>query len=209
MHGPPPLLTFALMGLGVLGLLGLLAQVAGRGRPAPGAGGEAVLVRHSPAFRLSAFVAALALPVGLTIFFTIYPPTREETVYVLGAYAAVVSGTLALYWEAVRYYVFATRQGIECRSAWRGARYFAWDDVREVTFNPAAGWFSFAAWDGDRIRVHWTALGVRDLLRLVEAHVPAALVQPARPGWERLGRPLARPADEPVLEARRPWRRGE
>jgi hypothetical protein len=197
------------MAVGVLGLLGLLALAAGRGRPAPTAGGDEVLVRHSPGFRLFAFLGALALPVGLTVFFTIYPPTRDETVYVLGTYAAVVAGTLALYWEAVRYYVFATRQGIECRSAWRGARYFAWDDVREVTFNAAAGWFAFQAWDGDRIRVHWTALGVRDLLHLVEAHVPAGVVQKARPGWDRLGRPLARPWDEPVLEARRPWRRGE
>jgi hypothetical protein len=209
MNRSPSLLTFALMAVGVLGLLGLLALAAGRGRPVPGGGDQSVLVRHSPGFRLSAFLAALGLPVGLTILFTIYPPNRDEAVYVLGAFALVVPTTVALYWEAVRYYVFATPQGLECRSPWRAARYFAWDDVREVTFNPAAGWFAFEAWDGDRIRVHWTAVGVRDLLRLVEMRIPAALVQKARPGWDRLGRPLPRPWDEPVLEARRPWRRGE
>jgi hypothetical protein len=209
MHGPSPILTFGLMAVGVLGLLGLLAAAAGRGRPVPTAGELAVLVRHSPAFRAFAFLATLAFPIGLTVLFSLYPPGRDETGYVLLAYAATVVVTVALYWEAVRYYVFATPQGIEGRSPWRGARYFAWDDVREVTFNPAAGWFAFEAWDGDCIRVHWTAVGVRDLLYLVEAHVPAAVVQKARPGWERLGRPVPRSADEPVLEARRPWRRGE
>jgi hypothetical protein len=204
----PPLLTFGLMAVGVLGLLGLLAVIAGRGRPEPVRGDPSVLVRHSPGFRLFAFLAALGFPVGLTILFTVYPPNRDEAVYVLVAFAVVVPATVALYWEAVRYYAFATAEGIEGRSPWRGARYFAWDDVREVTFNPAAGWFAFAAWDGDRIRVHWTAVGVRDLLPFVEAHVPAAIVQKARPGWERLGRPLPRPRDEPVLEARPPWRRG-
>ncbi|HKB05454.1 MAG TPA: PH domain-containing protein [Gemmataceae bacterium] len=205
----PPLLTFALMAVGVLGLLGLLAVTAARGRPIPAAGQPSVLVRHSPGFRLFAFLAALSLPVGLTILFTIYPPNRDETAYVLGAFVVVVPLTVALYWEAVRYYVYATAQGIEGRSPWRGARYFAWDDIREVTFNPAAGWFAFQAWDGDRIRVHWTAVGVKDLLHLVETHIPAAMVQKARPGWDRLGRPLPRPSNEPVLEARRPWRPGE
>src|SRR5438046_371432 len=113
MYGPSPVLTFGLMAVGVLGLLGLLAQAAGRGRPEPGPGGDAVLVRHSLAFRLCAFLAALALPVGLTVLFTAYPPGREETRYVLGAYAAVVVVTVAVYWKAVRYYVFATSQGIE------------------------------------------------------------------------------------------------
>ncbi|MBO0699719.1 MAG: PH domain-containing protein, partial [Zavarzinella sp.] len=182
---------------------------AARGRPVPTAGEIAVLVRHSPAFRAFTFLATLTFPIGLTILFSLYPPARGETGYVLLAYGSVVVATVALYWEAVRYYVFATPQGIECRSPWRGARYFAWDDIRTVTFNPAAGWFAFEAWDGDRIRVHWTAVGVRDLLHLVETHVPAGMVQRARPGWERLGRPMPRSADEPVLEARRPWRRGE
>ena len=208
MPGLSPTLTYGLIALGVLGVLGLLAAVARRDRPLP-TGPDEVLVRHSPGFRLFTSLAALGFPLGLTVLFTLFPPPRAEARYALGAFLVIVALTLAFYWEAVRYYVFATRQGIEGRSAWRGTRYFAWGDVQEVTFNHAAGWFAFRAWDGDRIRVHWSALGVADLLRLVETHVPANVLQKARPGWERLGRSLARPWDEPVLEARPPWRHGD
>ena len=170
-----------------------------RGRPVPTAGGLAVLVRHSPAFRAFAFLATLAFPIGLTVLFSLYPPGRDETGYVLLAYAATVVVTVALYWEAVRYYVFATPQGIEGRSPWRGARYFAWDDVREVTFNPAAGWFAFEAWDGTASASIGRPLASEICSTWWQAHVPAAVVQKARPGWERLGRPVPRSADEPVL----------
>jgi hypothetical protein len=204
MRGLSPLVAQGLIVLGVLGLLGLLAWSARRGRPEPGP--NSLLIRHSPAFRLTALFTVLAAPLVLVFAMAVFPPLREEARYVLLAFAVALAVTLPVYWESARYYALVTPQGIEGRSPWRAARYFAWDDIREVRFNPAAGWFAFEAWDGDHIRVPAAAANVSDLLRTVETYVPTTVLKKARTGWERVGRPFPRPADEPVLEARPPRR---
>jgi hypothetical protein len=204
MRGLPPALAHLFIVFGVLGLLGLLTWSARRGRPDPGPPG--LLIRHSAAFRLSALMTALAVPVALLLALAVFPPLREEARYALLAFTVVLVMTLPMYWEAARYYVYATAHGLEGRSPWRAARYFAWDDIREVTFSPATGWFTFRAWDGDRIRLPATGVGVPELLGMVETHVPSAILKQARMGWERVGRPFPRPRDEPILEARPPRR---
>jgi Bacterial PH domain len=204
MRGLSPALAYTLIMVGLAGLLALLAWSARRGRPAAGPGG--LLIRHSTAFRVTALVTALAIPVTLMIAYSILPPVREEGRYVLIAFAVILAVTLPMFWEAARYYVFADAHGLECRSPWRAPRYFAWDDVREVTFSPATGWFAFRGWDGDRIRVPATAAGVPDLLRIVETHVSPSVLKRARAGWGRVGRSFPHLPDEPTLEARPPRR---
>jgi Bacterial PH domain len=204
MRGLSPLLAHGLILVGLVGLLGLLAWSARRGRP--DAGPTTLLIRHSSAFRLTTLLIALAMPVALMLAYSILPAVREEGRYVLAAFSIVMAVTLPMFWEAARYYVFVTPHGLECRSPWRAPRYFAWDDVRQVTFNSATGWFAFRAWDGDRIRVPSAAAGVPELLRMVEAHLSPSALKKARAGWERVGRAFPRLLDEPLLEAKPPRR---
>src|SRR5687768_786457 len=81
MRGLSPTLAQGLIILGLVGLLGLLAWSARRGRPDAGPGG--LLIRHSAAFRMSALLTALAVPIGITLAFAVFPPLREEARYAL------------------------------------------------------------------------------------------------------------------------------
>lgn len=201
-------LTPGLIAISVVGLLGLMAWAARRGRPRPGPDDHTVLFRHNGVFRWFAYVTAFGIPVGLTALVIAFPPKAEEVWYALGAYVLFAGLTLPLVWEASRFYLLATPEGLESRSPWRGLRFLAWEDVERVTFSQANAWFVFHGRDGTVIRVHMFVGGLTDLLRLTELRVPAGALKGARMGYERLGRPFPRQPDQPVLEARpprRPW----
>ena len=132
--------------LGLIGLLGLLAWAARRGRP--DAGPPTILIRHSSAFRLTTLLTAVAIPTVLMLAFAVLPPVREEGRYVLALFGVVMAVTLPMYWEAVRYYVFATPHGLECRSPC-ALRAISPGRHSRGHIQPTTGWFAFRAWDGD------------------------------------------------------------
>ena len=204
-----PLLPHAFIALGVLALLGLMALAGSRGRPAPSTSGPSVLFRHNPIFRGFAYVSAFGIMAGLTGIVYVYPPHGHEIWYILGLYLFFAALTLPLVWEVSRFFVFVTPDGLIARSAWRGGRTIAWDDIGEVRFSTLNAWFAFRSTNGDEIRAHAFVAGLRDLVRLVELRVPTRVLKKARVGYERLGLPFPELNDEPVLEARPPKRPGE
>lgn len=204
-----PAMTYGLIVVAVTVLLALMAWAGRHGRPRPGADEHTLLFRHNAVFRWFAYLSTIGIPLGLTALVTLIPPRGEEVWYVVGIYAGFALLTLPLFWEAIRYYVLVGPEGIVCRSAWRGTRFIAWDDLREVSFSTANAWFIFRARDGTTIRVHMFVSGLSDLLRLVELRVPADRMRNAKPGYDRVGRPFPKVSDDPVLEPRRPRRRDE
>ena len=209
MFRPVPLLPFVLITTCAVMLALLTAASAGRGMPRALPGTHSLIVRHSPVFRWTVLAMAVLSPVGLTVGLRYFPPLRTDVPYLLAVYLIAAAVLTPLVWEASRFYVFATPDGLEGRSAWRGVRTIDWDDLDEVRFSPLHAWFEFRDRTGQTIRVFGFAAGVGELLRMTEYHVPAGVLSRARAGYLRLGRPFPPQPDEPVLEARRPRRAGE
>src|SRR4051794_23712974 len=204
MFRPVPLLPFVLIaGCAVLLVL-LTAASARRGLPRPLPGDRAVVVRHNHVFRWSVLAIAVLVPVGLTVLLRFVPPVRPDVPYLLGLYLVFTGIMVPLVWEAGRYYLLATPDGLEGRSAWRGTRVLGWDDLERVGYSALNACFEFRGRDGQTIRAFTFAAGLNDLFRLVEARVPSALLTPARAGYARVGRPFPALPEEPVLEARQP-----
>ena len=206
---PIPFQPFVLIaGCAVLLAL-LLATTARNGMPRPRPGDRVVLVRHNPLFRAVVLGLAVLVPAGLTVFLYFQPPARPDVPLVLGLYLVSAGLSTLFVWEAGRFYLLATPVGLEGRSAWRGLRVIAWDDLEAVAYSPPNAWFEFRGRAGERVRAMTFADGVHDLLRVVEENVPAEALVGARAGYNRIGRRFPGLPDEPVLEARRPRRVGE
>jgi len=209
MYRQVPFLPFVLVaGCAVL-LAVLTAASARRGLPQPAPGDRAFLVRHNPLFRWIVLGLAVLLPAGLTGFLYFYPPVRPDVPFILGLYLVAAGLSTLLVWEAGRFYLLATPEGLEGRSGWRGVRFMPWDDVEAVVYSPLNAWFEFCGRSGELVRAMAFAAGMHELLRIVESHVPAEALTGARKGYFRLGRRFPGLPDEPVLEARRPRRVGE
>jgi hypothetical protein len=204
MYRHVPLLPFVLIaGCAVLLVL-LTAASARRGLPRPLPGGRAVVVRHNHVFRWSVLAIAVLAPVGLTVVLRFVPPVRTDVPYLLGVYLVFTGIMVPLVWEAGRYYLLASPDGLEGRSAWRGTRVLRWDELEGVGYSALNACFEFRGRGGRTIRAFTFAAGLHDLFRLIEAHVPPALLTRARAGYARVGRPFPPLPDEPVLEARAP-----
>lgn len=209
MFRPVPYQPFVLLA-GCAVLLALLtAASARRGLPRTLPGDRVVLVRHNPMFRAVVLGLAVLLPAGLTVFLYYYPPVRPDVPFILGLYLVSAGLSTLFVWEAGRFYLLATPIGLEGRSAWRGLRVVAWDDLEAVAFSRLNNWFEFRGRSGARVRAMTFAAGLNDLLRVVEDNVPAEALTGAQTGYNRLGRRFPGLPDEPVLEARRPRRVGE
>ena len=206
MRGLPSLVPHALMTIAVLGMVGLMVWAGQQGRPRHAPGPHQLLLRYNALFRWFTYLAAIGIPVGLTALLYFQPPRGIERWYVLGLDLTIAALTLPLVWEASRFYLFANPDGLESRSAWRGSRFLAWDDIQEVRYSTMNSWFVFRATNGDKIRVSGFVAGLKSLLALVEQRLSAATLKKARTGYDKLGRPFPPLRDEPVLEARAPRR---
>jgi hypothetical protein len=204
MFRPVPLLPFLLIAGSAALLAVLTATSARQGVPRPLRGEHVLVVRHSPVFRWSVLLAAVLIPFGLTVALRYYPPRRVDVPTFLGLYLVATGLLVPLVWEAGRFYVLATADGLEGRSGWRGVRVIVWDDVEAVSYRPLLGGFEFRGRDGATIRATAFAAGLAELFRLVEANVPPGALKRARAGYARIERPFPALPDEPVLEARPP-----
>jgi hypothetical protein len=199
-----PALSYGLIAIGVIAILGLMAWAARRGRPSPGPNDNSVIFCYNFVLRGFAFFAAFGIPTGVTILVFLFPPRGVEVWYVAGVYALFAALSLPLYWETSRFYVLITPEAIERRSPWFSYRSIAWEDIAEVSFSSVNAWFIFLSKNGEKIRVHTLITGLDDLLRLVELRIPAERLRKARVGYERVRRQFPHLPDQPILEARRP-----
>jgi hypothetical protein len=207
MNHQAPLMPFLEIAVGAMVLALLVALLARRGLPRPAAG--AFLVRHGPVFRWITVGAAVLVPTGMTVVLAVYRPGRAEMPFLLGLYGLFAGLVVVAIWEAGRFYLLATAEGLRGRSAWRGTSVVRWDDLGAVTFRPLTGCFEFVGRDGARIRAHGLISGLSELLAVVECRVPADALRPARSGYARVARTFPPLPGEPLLEARRPRRPGE
>lgn len=204
MRGLVPLISHGMITLAVVGLLALFAWAGRQGRPRPAPDASTLLLRYRLLFRWFAYAIAFGIPAGLTVAVYLHPPRAEERWLVLGLYLLFGALTLPLVWEASRYYLFVTSEHLEARSAWRGTRVLAWDDVDGLSYSPINSWFVFSAANGEKLRVSAYVGGLKSLLAVAETHLPPVALKGARSGYARLGRTFPPLLEEPVLEARSP-----
>ena len=135
MFRPVPLVPFVLIsGCAVLLVL-LTAAAARRGVPRLLPGHPSAVVRHNHVFRWSVLAVAVLVPVGLTVLLRFVPPVRPDVPYLLGLYLVFTGVMVPLVWEAGRYYLLATPDGLEARSAWRGIRAVGWEELEVVGYS--------------------------------------------------------------------------
>jgi hypothetical protein len=177
----------------VTGFLGLLVWAAERGKPTIDPTTGDMIFRHSAVFRWFTIVMAFGVPLAITILLLFKPPQNEREVYaVFGLYVGFALLTLPLLWEAVRFMLVLSSEGITCKSPWRGTRFIPWQDVEEITFHGTNSMFMIHAQDGYRFRVVTFVPGLTQFLAKCEQHLPITALNPARDGYARLQRPFPR-----------------
>jgi hypothetical protein len=195
---------FGLIVAGPVVVLGLFLWVAQRGKPKVDRETGALLFRHSVLLRGFALVAAFGIPLALTVLVLLSPPKKEGDVYaVAGLYGLFGVLSAPLLWEALRFALVVSPEGLECRSPWRGLRFLAWDEVAEVSFSAMNSWFVIRAEGGWKFRVSLLVPGLNAFLEQCEKHLPPEALVKAAPGYARLGRPL--PGENLPDRPKEPW----
>jgi hypothetical protein len=180
----------------VFGVLTLLLWAAKRGRPSADERRGVLLFRHSAIFRGFALVTAGGIPMVLTVLVFVFPPKDEGDVgAIVGVHVLVIALTWPLLWEALRFGVMLSPEGLDCRSPWRGSRFLRWEEVRAISWSDMGSWFIIHARDGYRFRVPSLAAGLDRFLACCEEHLRPDQLEPALTGYVRVGRKM--PAAEP------------
>ena len=76
-------------------------------------------------------------------------------------------------------------EGLESRSAWRGTRFIAWDDLYDVRYSSINSWFVFRGTSGEKIRVTGFVAGLPALLGFVEMRLPATALRTRVPATRK------------------------
>jgi hypothetical protein len=185
-----------IIGLIVVGFLGLLMWAAERGKPKVDSDGT-LIFRHSLLFRCFSVFMAVAVPVGIIVLAILKPPQKESEFWAMMGLCIGFAVLIApLLWESLRFALFVSPEGIECRSPWRGSRFLPWKDVEEVSFRASNSWFVIRAKDYYKFRIHILVPGLSQFLEQCEQHLPPGALDGAEAGYRRVGRPFPQTEDE-------------
>lgn len=204
MQGSIPILLPALVALSICVVLGLLAFLAGRFRPAPSLEHGRAVFRYRFLLRSFVFFAAAFLPTAVTFLVLLLPPDRLGPLIIGGAYLFAAMVCLPSVWESVWYYVEIDANQITHRSAWRGPRSIRWDEISTVTYSGFNMWFMIRFENDEKIRIPIFVGNLKEFLLRMEQHLPAEALRQARKGYEKIGRAFPALLNDPVLEARPP-----
>jgi hypothetical protein len=183
---------FLIVAVPVIGFLGLLMWAAQRGRPVEGPGGTLVF-RHGLLLRGFAMVMAFGIPLGITILVLFNPPKKEgDLTAIVCLYALFGVLSAPLLWEAMRFSLTVSPEGLDCRSPWRGHRFLPWEEVKEVSYNATNSWFVIRARDGWKFRPSILVPGLAKFLEACERRLPLSALANAEEGYRRVRRPFPR-----------------
>lgn len=184
-----PLLFLALAVVLGVGFVWLLFATARRGRPATDPATGALTFRHGTPLRWFAVFALFGAETLFGVWAVVYPPQSPRTAVPLavGAAALGLAGAL-LCWEAYRFAVTTSPEGLDCRSPWRGRRVVPWEGIVRVEFSAANAWFAVRFADGRSFRVPAVVPGVGRFLEECERHLKPDQLRPAKGGYPLVGR---------------------
>jgi hypothetical protein len=186
----------------VLGFLGLLYRVAQRGRPKLDAGTGVVWFRHSAIFRGFALMVAVGVPLALTALIVFKPPrNRVEVLAIIGLFGLFGSLGGPLIWEALRFALGVSKDGLDCRSPWRASRFVPWNRVEGLSYNTTNSWFIIHTKDRWNFHISILVPGLSIFLTRCEQHLSTANLVKAKSGYSLVGREF--PRAERTRRARR------
>lgn len=176
------------------GVIALVIQIflvwaAVTGSPRLDPTGDRLLFRHSPVFRKMAILFAILIPFIFALCFVTRPPqTPKELAAAIGVSAFVWLLGIVLLWEAFRFGIAASADGLDCNSPWRKDRFFKWSDIQEVSYSTFNRWFVIRGKDGSTFHVPWFIAGIHRFLEMCELFLPSELLVKAKKGYDDVGR---------------------
>lgn len=175
----------------VVGLLGLLIWLAQRGQPRADPHAGTLVFSHGLLVRGLAVVLAFGVPLGITAVVVLLPPDDPVAYWpIFGLYGLFLLVGATLLWEAMRYALTASSQGLDCRSPWRGGRFLTWDEIQEVSYSTLSSWFVIQAKDSWKFRVSILVPGLSQFLEQCERYLPPSALRKAETGYGIVRRPF-------------------
>lgn len=176
----------AIVGAVVCFFITLLMGAAARGAPATDSIHGLLVFRHHIVLRIFAFVAAIGIPLALTVLVIINPPGRQRVPIVLMIYGLFAVITAPLLWPTWRYYLKIGPEGMESRGSWWGREKLNWNEIEKVSYSAVCGWFTVYGTNRRKILIP----GLPVFLEECEKHLPPQAMAPAAVGYAALGRKL-------------------
>ena len=178
-------LSLAIPPLAIGGYVFLVNWKARNGRPrAQGNSGDLVF-NYGWAVR----IVAMSLVVGIFAIgglATYEHPAKNATelslLCVVFGFFLIPVGTLL--WEAMRFSIVVSGDGLHFRSAWRRGFFVAWPEITEVFYDPAMWWFVIRSSQGQTIHVSRYVAGIGKFVGEVTRRLqPSGLREPNAPGF--------------------------
>jgi endonuclease/exonuclease/phosphatase family metal-dependent hydrolase len=155
-------------------------------------------LRHGLLFRAYACGLFLGLELLLGSLVLFFPPESSLAIGLLVAAALItlVFGVI-LMWDASRFALTVTSQGLECRSPWRGPRTILWSEIERISFSIENLWFAIEPKSGPPFHVLAIVPGVSQFLAACEANLPVEKLFAAEPGYDWVWRKFPYVKDKP------------
>lgn len=151
----------------------------------------ALVLRYGLIFRAIGYISLLGGPALVTLVAIAKPPNKAEDYWAILGILGIFCGLGApLVWETTRFSLAASDQGLDCRSAWKKARYLTWPEIGSISYSVINSWFIIRSRDGWVIHINLFVPGLKQFLPLCEMHLKPQQLEGARMGYQALHRPF-------------------
>jgi len=179
-----------MIGLAVACLLSILFWAARKGQPTVGTENGTLMFRYHGLFRGFALVGAFGIPLAIFALGVSFPTREDQLWAILGVVALFAGIGIPLWWEATRYALIVSPEGLNCRSPWRGRLFLPWEEVEEVSYSSMNSWFVIQARGRRKFRVPLFISGIPAFLDQCEQHLDPTSLSRAKTGYTLVGRPF-------------------
>jgi hypothetical protein len=148
-----------------------------------------VMFQHCRLVRRFALFVAIGVPLILTPVVLFSPPKNAadrlavKELYVL----PTLMGALFL-WEAMRFAVVASADGLYRRSAWGRSRFLRWIEISRFSYR--SGWFEIRTAQHVTVVVPYIVGGIDDFLDVCEQRLAPGVIVNVSAGYKLLNRRL-------------------
>lgn len=142
-------------------------------------------LRHGKLFWTYACGLFLGLEIligSLALFFPLTSPLANGLLICVAVIAAILG--IVLIWDAYRFQMMITSEGLDCHSPWRGPSQIPWNEIQNISFSTANLWFEVKPKTGDTFHVMAIVPGVQQFLASCEANLPVEKLVAAEEGYD-------------------------
>lgn len=156
-----------------------------------------LVLTHSRLFCILSVALFLGLLLLVATLAMWYPPVTPVSITLCGlAILTILILGVVLMWDAFQYSLTITSKGLDCISPWRGKRFIAWNDVKQIDFSDANLWFGVQPHQGPVFHVSVFVPGCAQFLGECEANLKTEQLAPAVQGYPWVWRALPAGVDK-------------